>query len=126
MPNPLNMPRGRRSRGRVTRADNARAASGPGVRILSARLPGEPSASKLVAGVQEGKRSIRRLLKRDPNLGGTSMPEADKITTTHTDVGGSGGYRGVRVLAKSNDPQSANKGKTVVRKSSPARGLRKR
>ena len=62
----------------------------------------------------EGKRGIRRLIKRDPAKG-TSQPFADKMTETH--VGGGPGTEGVpgpTIVSKSDKTPASNKGKTVI------------
>jgi hypothetical protein len=112
---------------RYTRADNARAAQ-KGTRAVSRKvktISGQPGMPLTQPAPAEGKRSIRRLIKRDP-LVGLSMPEADRITDTHTDVGGPGGYRGAGVKVKRDPSTTAPmSGKKKVRAASLGRLVRR-
>jgi len=72
----------------------------------------------------EGKRGIRRLIKRDPSRG-TSQPFADKMTETH--VGGGPGTEGVpapAILSKSDKTPATGAGRSVIRP--PRKNLKKR
>jgi hypothetical protein len=95
---------------RARKQDVTRAVTRParGVRRLVKRIASQPGVSMLQPGPLEGKRGVRRLIKRDPS-DGLTMPEANKITETHTDLGGAadGGVRVVRQGSDYNKPTGA-------------------
>lgn len=61
----------------------------------------------------EGKRGIRRLIKRSP-ADGLSQPSADKMTSTHTSGAGLDDVPNPAILSKSDKTPAANKGKRVI------------
>jgi hypothetical protein len=77
---------------KAKRGDVARAVGGGRIRVRTlssqdSQYVGRPGFGGLVGGPAEGKKSVRRLIRRDPASGRT-LPAADKITTTHIDLVG--------------------------------------
>jgi hypothetical protein len=71
----------------------------------------------------EGKRSIRRLIKRNPS-DGLSQPFADKMTTTHVNGPGLDGVPSPTRVLKADKTPTPNKGKRVIRPARIALGKR--
>jgi hypothetical protein len=118
------------SKGKRTTSQRIKAATAPDrtVRVLTsenAKFVGRPGASKSkwgnIPGVVDGKQSVRRVMQRDPRRG-TSLPQADKITSAGIDLIGK---QSVKVLkqplpnTQGNRYDNARKSIPAPRKSKP-------
>jgi hypothetical protein len=117
-------------KGSARRNDNSGIYSTGSVRRLSsenANQVGRPGFGHLIAGPQDGKTSVRRVMQRDPARG-TSLPVADKMIADpniHVDLYGPVNPRIVRAP----DPtRSVGSAKKVIRPPRPtgSGGIKKR